>query len=147
MVGKRPWQENVPITPLGSGRDKLKAAIGKIVPRKNGDTGLYDTALAAYRTVRDSWQPGRVNSVVLFTDGRNDNADGITRSQLVASLAKLRDPRRPVRMVIVGIGNEVDRAELKVIADASGSGGVFIAEDPTKMGEILLQAIATRTGA
>jgi hypothetical protein len=147
MAGKQAWQENVPITPLGSGRDKLQAAIGKIVPRRNGDTGLYDTALAAYRTVRDSWQSGRVNSVVLFTDGKNDNADGITRSQLVAELTKLRDPKRPVRMVIIGIGNEVDRAELKVIADASGSGGVFIAEDPTKMGEIFLQAVATRTGA
>jgi len=27
------------------------------------------------------------------------------------------------------------------------SGGVFIAEDPTNMGEILLQVITTRTGA
>jgi hypothetical protein len=30
--------------------------------------------------------------------------------------------------------------ELKEIADASGSGGVFIAEDPSKMGEFFLQA-------
>jgi hypothetical protein len=147
MVGKRPWKENVPITPLSSGREKLTAAISEIVPRKNGDTGLYDTALAAYRTVRDSWQSGRVNSVVLFTDGKNDNDQGITRAQLVAGLTKLRDPKRPVRVVIIGIGNEVDRAELKTIADASGDGGVFIAEDPSTMGEIFLQAIATRTGA
>jgi hypothetical protein len=97
--------------------------------------------------VRDSWQSGRVNSVVLFTDGKNDNDAGLTLKQLVASLTKLRDPNRPVRVVIIGIGTEVDRAELKQIADASGDGGVFIAEDPTRMGEIFLQAIATRTGA
>lgn len=146
MVGKRPWQENVPIVPLSTGRDRLTAAISKITPRRNGDTGLYDTTVAAYRAVRDSWEPGRVNSVVLFTDGVNDNAGGLTRPQMVAALTKLRDPKRPVRVVMIGIGNEVDRSELKAIADASGDGGVFIAEDPTKMGEIFLQAIATRTG-
>ena len=49
-------------------------------------------------------------------------------------------------MVIIGIGNEVDRAELKAITDATG-GGVFITEDPAKIGDIFLQAISSRTGA
>jgi hypothetical protein len=66
---------------------------------------------------------------------------------LVAGLRKLRDPKRPVRMVIIGIGNEVDRAELQAIAAATSSGGVFIAEDPAKISEIFLEAIATRSGA
>ena len=79
------------------------------MPRRDGDTGLSDTALAAYRTVRDL--------------------------------------KRPVRVVLIGIGDEVDRGELKEIADTSGYGGVFIAEDPTTMSEIFLQAVATRTGA
>jgi Ca-activated chloride channel homolog len=147
LVGKQAWKELVPITPLTSGRSRLQAAIGQIIPKKNGDTGLYDTALAAYREVQSTWQGGRVNSVILFTDGRNDNKDGITRAQLVTALRKLRDPKRPVRMVIVGIGNEVDRTELQAIASATSSGGVFIAEDPAKISEIFLQAIATRSGA
>jgi hypothetical protein len=147
MVGTRPWVQKVPILPLSSGRAQLQAAIPQIIPKKNGDTGLYDTALAAYREVQSTWQAGRVNSVLLFTDGQNDNKDGITRDQLVTSLRKLRDPKRPVRMVIIGIGNEVDRNELQAIVGATSSGGVFIAEDPAKIGEIFLEAIATRTGA
>jgi Ca-activated chloride channel family protein len=147
LVGKQAWRELVPITPLTSGRTQLQAAIGQIIPKKNGDTGLYDTALAAYREVQSTWQAGRVNSVLLFTDGKNDNKDGITRDQLVTSLRKLRDPKRPVRMVIIGIGNEVDRNELQAIVGATSSGGVFIAEDPAKISEIFLEAIATRTGA
>jgi len=147
MVGKQPWKELVPITPLTSGRTRLQAAIGQIVPKKDGDTGLYDTALAAYKEVQNTWQAGRVNSVILFTDGQNDNKEGITRAQLVAGLRKLRDPKRPVRMVIIGIGPEVDRSELQAIADASSSGGVFIAQDPAKIAEIFLEAIATRSGA
>jgi hypothetical protein len=147
MVGSRPWRENVPIIPLSSGRERLQAAIGAIVPKRGGDTGLYDTALAAYRTVRDSWQPGRVNSVVLFTDGRNDNPGGIDRPTLLRELKNLQDPKRPVRMVIIGIGDEVDRGELEAIANATASGGAFIAEDPARIGDIFLQAIASRSGA
>jgi len=147
MDGKKPYRELVPITPLASGRTRLQAAIAQIVPKKNGGTGLYDTALAAYQEVRDTWQGGRVNSVLLFTDGKNENKDGITRAQLVAALRKLRDPKRPVRMVIIGIGDEVDRDELQAITAATSSGGVFIAPDPARITDIFLEAIATRTGA
>ncbi|HEV8175106.1 MAG TPA: VWA domain-containing protein [Actinoplanes sp.] len=147
LVGKRAWREVVPITPLSSGRTRLQATIGQITPKKNGDTGLYDTALAAYKTVQDSWEPGRVNSVILFTDGKNENKDGISREYLLSQLKKLQDPKRPVRMVIIGIGNEVDRNELEAITNATSAGGVFIAPDPAKIADIFLQAIAQRTGA
>lgn len=147
MVGTRPWREVAPISPLSAARSRLAAAAAQMVPKKNGNTGLYDTALAAYKNVQQGWQAGRVNSVILFTDGKNDNPGGISRGTLVSDLKKLRDPKRPVRMVIIGIGNDVDRAELEAIADATDAGGVFIAPDPAKIGEIFLEAIATRSGA
>ena len=148
LVGSQAWQPKVPISPLSSARTKLNDALNDMKPKKDGDTGLFDTALAAYKTVQTGWQAGRVNSVILFTDGVNENEGGLTEDQLVAALKKTRDPQKPVRMVIIGIGTEVDRNELKTIADASGSSsGVFVAEDPAKINEIFLQAIATRTGA
>lgn len=146
LVGKRPWKELVPISPLTSSRSKLQAAISQIKPVKNGGTGLYDTALAAYENVQKSWQPGVVNTVILFTDGQDSN-EGITRASLVAKLKKLNDPERPIRMIIVGIGNEVDRNELEAITNATSSGGVFIAPDPAKISDIFLEAIASRSGA
>jgi Ca-activated chloride channel family protein len=147
LVGKQPWKEIEPITPLTSGRGALAASIQQIRPKVGGQTGLYDTALAAYKNVQDSWQPGRVNSVLLFTDGANKNPDGISRSTLVAELKKAADPKRPVRMVFIGIGNEVDRGELEAIAKATSSGGVFIAPDPAKIADIFLEAISSRSGA
>ncbi|GAA2478512.1 VWA domain-containing protein [Winogradskya humida] len=147
LRGKQPWRELVPITPLSSGRDRLTAAIDKIRPKENGDTGLYDTALAAYQNVQKSWEPGVVNSVILFTDGVNRNPGGLTRTALLDRLTRLRDPKRPVRMVIIGIGTDVDRGELTAIAKATSSGGVYLAEDPAKIGQIFLQAIGTRSGA
>ncbi|MEV8509380.1 substrate-binding domain-containing protein [Actinoplanes sp. NPDC051475] len=147
MEGKKPYKEIVPITPLTSGRAKLQGSIGAIRPKDGGDTGLYDTALAAYRSVQDSWQPGMVNSVLLFTDGKNDNPDGISRATLISELKKLADPKRPVRMVVIGIGDEVDANELEAITNATSAGGVFIAPDPAKISDIFLEAISSRSGA
>lgn len=144
MVGKRPWKQIVPISPLTSARTKVQESIEQIQPKPQGGTGLYDTALAAYKNVQDSWQAGRVNSVLLFTDGQNENKDGIDQKTLVNGLKKLADPKRPVRMVIIGIGPGVDRNELETITDATGSGGVFIAQDPAKIGDIFLEAISSR---
>ncbi|MEU4218762.1 VWA domain-containing protein [Actinoplanes sp. NPDC026623] len=147
MVGKRPWKEKVPISPLTAARTELSKSIAEMEPKRKGDTGLYDTALAAYENVQKSWQPGRVNSVLLFTDGVNENPGGLTRAELLTKLKKLRDPNREVRLVIIGIGTGVDRNELTAITKATGSGAVYIAEDPAKIGEIFLQAIASRSGA
>jgi len=147
LQGKQAWKELVPISPLTSARTQLQASITKIVPKDGGGTGLYDTALAAYKNVQSSWVPGPVNSVILFTDGENQNKDGISRTSLLAQLKKLSDPKRPVRMIIIGIGTEVNRSELESITNATGSGGVFIAPDPAKIGDIFLQAISSRSGA
>jgi hypothetical protein len=147
LKGSRDWDEIVPISPLASRRAELAASIDRIVPKRNGATGLYDTALAAYKNVQDTWQGGRVNSVLLFTDGQNVDDQGLTQQQLTAELKKTTDPKRPVRMIIIGIGPEVDPKELKVITDATGGGGVFTTSDPAKIGEIFLEAISSRSGA
>ncbi|MCY1138340.1 substrate-binding domain-containing protein [Actinoplanes sp. Pm04-4] len=147
MVGTRPWKENVPISSVATHLPELQAGIGRIVPKDGGDTGLFDTALAAYAAVKKGWKPGVSNSVVIYTDGKNDNPGGLTIDELVAKMTKLRDPAKPVRMIIIGMGTAIDRDELEAIAKASGSGGVFVATDPAKIGEIFLEAIASRRGA
>ncbi|MEV6598326.1 VWA domain-containing protein [Actinoplanes sp. NPDC051346] len=147
MDGDKPYKEIVPITPLTSGRAKLQASVSSITPKDGGNTGLYDTALAAYKSVQQGWVPGRVNTVLLFTDGKNENADGISRATLISELKKLNDPTKPVRMVIVGIGTGVDAGELEAITAATSAGGVFIAPDPAKISDIFLEAISSRSGA
>jgi len=39
--------------------------------RVRGDTALCSTALAAFAHVRDTYDPSKVNTVVLMTDGRS----------------------------------------------------------------------------
>ncbi|MFC7545775.1 VWA domain-containing protein [Plantactinospora sp. GCM10030261] len=143
LVGPQEWRELVPIGPLSTDRTRLQAALRTVVPKENGDTGLFDTMLAAYKNVRDGWEPGRVNSIVLFTDGRNENDEGISQQRMLADLKKLADPDRPVQVVIIGIGQDVNQEELRSIVKVTG-GGVFVTEDPARIPDIFLQAIALR---
>ncbi len=144
LVGKQDYRQLVPIGPLSSQRGRLESAIAGIVPKVNGATGLYDTVLAAYLTVQEGWEASRVNSVVILTDGKNEDNDGITQAKLLSELKRRADPERPVQVIIIGIGGDVSRAELESITKATG-GGVFVTEDPAKIGDIFLQAIALRS--
>ncbi|QOC90616.1 substrate-binding domain-containing protein [Micromonospora craniellae] len=142
LVGTRDHREVVPIGPLSRQRSTLERGLDTVAS-SSGDTGLYDTLLAAYKDVQRNWEPGKVNSIVLFTDGKNEDADGISQRQLIAELERIKDPEQPIQVIIVGIGTEVSKSELDTIAGAAG-GGAFIAADPTKISDIFLRAIALR---
>ncbi|WP_088997436.1 substrate-binding domain-containing protein [Micromonospora echinaurantiaca] len=142
LDNSRDYRQLVPIGRLSSRRGQLEQALGGI-RSSSGDTGLYDTMLAAYKEVQEGWEPGRVNSIVLFTDGKNEDANGISQQKLLSELNKIKDPERPIQVVIIGIGDKVSKAELESITRVTG-GGAFVTEDPTKIGEIFLRAIALR---
>jgi hypothetical protein len=144
LVGKQDYREQVAIGPLTNQRDKLEGAIRALRPKQNGATGLYDTMLAAYKKVQEDWDPGRINSVLMLTDGENQDNDGITLAQLLTELKKIKDPKRPIQVVILGIGPSVGPEALKQITNTAG-GGVFITEDPAKIGDIFLKAVSLRT--
>jgi hypothetical protein len=144
LKGNIPYRQLVPISPLSTQRTALNTALSQVAPT-SGDTGLYDTVLAAYKAVQTNWDPGKVNSIVLMTDGQNDNPGGLTLDQLTSQLQKIADPQRKVQLIAIGIG-EASQAELTKITQVTG-GGVFIASDPSKIGQIFLQAIALRPGS
>lgn len=145
MDGAKPYKELVPIGPVASQREQLIAALGTVAANPHGDTGLYDTVLAAYQAVQADWDGGKVNSVVLMTDGINDYPAGITLDQLLAQLKKIIDPKRRVQVIILGIGTDIAKPQMQMITQLTG-GGVFIATDPANIGKIFLQALALRPG-
>ncbi|NUT31440.1 MAG: solute-binding protein [Hamadaea sp.] len=144
LDGAKDHRQLVPIGPLSAQRSAMLSKLGAIQPKQQGDTGLYDTLLAAYQTVQHDWDPGRVNSVVLMTDGDNDDDNGISHADLIAKLKQIADPKRPIQVIVIGIGASVNATPLQQITKTTG-GGVFVAKDPAKIGEIFLQAISLRT--
>ncbi len=146
LNGSKPYRQLVPIGRLAGNRSAMTQALGTVKPIPNGQTGLYDTVLAAYQAVQKGWDPSRVNSVVIMTDGQNQNPGGLTLDQLLGKIKAIKDPNKPVEVIAIGIGNEVDKAELEKITAATG-GGAFVTADPAQIGEIFLKAIALRPGA
>ncbi|WP_018682624.1 substrate-binding and VWA domain-containing protein [Actinokineospora enzanensis] len=142
LDGKKDYKELLPVLPVA---DQLKAgALDKlhgVKAIKGGATGLYDSVLAAYQSARTNWEPGRINLVVVMTDGKNEDKEGISRAQLLAELAKLQDPDRPLQLIGIGIGPDVDLGELQEITKPTG-GQAFTTPDPTKIGDIFYKALS-----
>lgn len=145
----RDWRQLEPIRPLSekvrgrTQRQVLDERFAALVDGVGGDTGLHDSLLAAYREVKKTFDPDYVNSVVLLTDGINDDPSGLTQPQLLAALEKERDPTRPIRVILVGMGPEADAAALATIARAAG-GASFVARDPQDITTVFVQALLSR---
>jgi Ca-activated chloride channel family protein len=147
LVGKRDWVESVPIGPTNARlpdgkirRQVLAEALNRL-QATNGDTGLYDTTLAAFRALQRSYAPQRINIVVLLTDGINDDpSGGIDRAELLRRLKAEQDKERPVRIITIAYGANADAASLKMISDATG-GLAFVSRDPRDILRVFTDAI------
>jgi hypothetical protein len=141
MDGDRDYQVLVPPGPLSQQRARIYGALGAVRAKPSGDTGLYDTTLAAFQEARRNWMPGRINIILVATDGRNDDAQSINRAQLLAELGKLVDPRRPLPILFIGMGPGVDAAELNDIARVT-DGRVYLAQQPGDIRSIFFSALS-----
>jgi hypothetical protein len=141
MDGDRDYQVLVPPGPLSQQRSRIFNVLGSIRAKPDGDTGLYDTTLAAYQEARRNWVPGRINLILVATDGRNDDAQSITRAQLLAELTKLVDPRRPLPILFFAMGPGVDLGELNEIAKVV-DGRVYNAAQPSDIRPIFFSALS-----
>ncbi|MEU6065101.1 substrate-binding and VWA domain-containing protein [Streptomyces sp. NPDC047082] len=124
----------------GTQRDRLSAAFGGLEPVPGGATGLYDTTLAAYRAATSSYVKGKFNALVVLTDGVNQDPGSISRAKLVSELQKLRNPERPVPLIVIAVGPEASRKEAQEIARATGGSGHEVS-DPAQIHSVILQAI------
>ncbi|MGY1735290.1 VWA domain-containing protein [Geodermatophilus sp. SYSU D00684] len=150
LQGEQDWVELAPIRTLdeevdgGTQRDALDEQLdtlpGRLTP---GGTGLFDTALAAVRAARDQYDPNAVSSVVLVTDGTNEDSSGIALDQLVQTLQDEADPQRPVKVIGVALGPDADVAALEQIAQATG-GAAYSAVDPNDLQGVLFDALRQR---
>jgi Bacterial extracellular solute-binding protein/von Willebrand factor type A domain len=145
------WTELVPTRELDAdveGRpqrevldDQLDSIPGRLTP---GGTGLHDTTLAAVRAARDDYDPTAVNSVLVLTDGTNeDDASGLELDALLETLQTEANPQRPIKVIGVALGPDADLAALESIAEVT-AGAAYSAVDPADLQTVLFDALRQR---
>ncbi|MCY4725306.1 VWA domain-containing protein [Nocardioides sp. STR2] len=143
------WRELEPIRRLDDlrfGRTQryaLRERAAELPSLTDGGTGLYDTALAAYRTALKNYRPHYSNAVVLMTDGQNEDPGSISLEQLLQRLKDLRDPDRPVRLVGIAISGDADLGALRQMARVTG-GEAYLAAEPTDILGVFARAVLSR---
>ena len=145
------WTELVPTQELDADaggrpqRDVLDSQLDTIPDRLTpGGTGLYDTTLAAVRAARDNYDPTAVNSVLVLTDGTNeDDESSLQLDALLQTLRSEANPERPVKVIGVALGPDADLAALRQIADAT-AGAAYSAVDPADLQTVLFDALRQR---
>src|SRR5262249_53962388 len=71
-------------------------------------------------TLRDDYDPTKVNAVVLITDGKNEKNGGLDLNGLLQMLQAQADPSKPVEVIGIGLGPDADMNALQQIATATG---------------------------
>ena len=93
------------------------------------------------------YEDGQISTVLLVTDGRNDDPKGgLSLSELKKKLRDAVDPKRPVDISTLAIGEDVNTKELSDIAKITGSGGtVYTAKTPQDVSAVLAASLQNRS--
>lgn len=128
--------------PLGTQEGQLKSAVDDLLNSKTGGTPLYDSVGIAYDYMQDHAEAGRINAIVVLTDG----ADEGSISSLESLLIKINSTKSEagsdsqVRIFPIAYGEGANKEILAQIAKASG-GQMFDATDATKIDTVFASVI------
>ena len=131
----------VPIGRIGDNRGQIDAAIQSLEPQHG--TPLYTVAQASYDALRQSFDPTRINAVVLLTDGKNEDDRNPDVNNLLTRLRNSNEGEstRPVRIFTIGYGKDADLGVLRRIAEATNA-AAYDASDPTSINQVFTAVIS-----
>jgi Ca-activated chloride channel family protein len=135
------YLELVPIAPIGVQRETIAAKINDLVPTQG--TPLYTVTKAADDTLVQSFDAGRINAVLLLTDGKNEDPNNDDLDALLRTLRSRNEGQvaNPVRVFPIAYGQDADLPTLKRIAEATNA-TVYDAADPTSIGKVFLAVVS-----
>ncbi|SEL05793.1 von Willebrand factor type A domain-containing protein [Rhodococcus maanshanensis] len=123
LDGTKPYRIAVPTGPLtdtvgtGTRRQAIDTALDALTPATA--TSTYAAVEAAYADAVQGFGADRPNSVLLITDGPNDDTS-ITARQLLASIRAATVDGKPVRIDVITIGENSDADTLRALAEQTG---------------------------
>ena len=131
----------VPFGPIGAQREQIASKIRSLVPTQG--TPLYTVARASFEDLRESYDPAKINAVVLLTDGRNEDPRNRDLETLLTDLRAGSEGQssRPVRVFPIAYGQDADLAVLKRIAEATNA-AAYDASNPATITQVFTAVIS-----
>jgi hypothetical protein len=141
LDGSKDYKQAVPIGELNEAqRARINTAVGGVQPVPTNTCALFESLLDAYKVMKEGYDHKLSNTIVVFTDGRSDKPNGLDLRQVQRELEKLTDVTKPVRVVLLGVGPDVDMSQLDALAQTTG-GAAFEVKDPAEIDTIFLKAL------
>ncbi|GII81579.1 hypothetical protein Sru01_65610 [Sphaerisporangium rufum] len=135
-------REVVRLGPVVENGPAVQAALRDLPARPDGGRSLYDTLLAAIRSVARDNVRERPGSIVLFTAGKDDGK-GISLTALLEALRRESSGDRPVPITLIGYGDRVDAKALRRIAEAT-KGAAMMAHTFDQARQVFFEVLAGR---
>jgi Mg-chelatase subunit ChlD len=152
LDGERDHVEAAPLRPLEeevgdvTHKEVLLGVTEELgVDTLQGDTGLHDSLWAAYSAMQEEDVDDAISSVLMLTDGINDDSTGgLSEDEVVERLEQAREEGdRQVTVVLIGVGPDVDADALERLATAAG-GESLVITDPRELPQVFVDVVARR---
>ncbi|MFD3507903.1 VWA domain-containing protein [Nocardia sp. NPDC058666] len=119
LVGTDPYKVQVATGLLTDAqRNAVGSAVTSVQPSQVTADQAYPTLLAAYRAAVAGYSPGRTNSILLITDGPDDDST-LTGTALVNEITAATNSAKPIRIDIIVVGGQGTQT-LQALAEQTG---------------------------
>lgn len=123
-----------PVADIATNRSALISAVSALQPIDY--TPLYAAVDTYAKQMAAAYDPNRITTIVLLSDGADETAvPTITKQQLLSDLDSMHH-HSPVLVFTLAYGTDADTDTLQSISSASGA-HYYDATDPTKIGAVL----------
>ncbi|WP_438352196.1 substrate-binding and vWA domain-containing protein [Microbacterium sp. CJ88] len=130
------------VAPLAADLESINTSLADLRYATRQGTPMYDAIAAAYDAMSARAQPGRINAIVVLSDGK-DTDSTLSLDSLIAKIgtsSREGGKAAPVRIFPIAYGEGADISALQRIAEATG-GQWFDASDPAKIDLVFASVI------
>jgi hypothetical protein len=148
LSGTLPYKQIVPMGPLPGpfGLVTRRQAIQRLAATSRtvrAPAALYGTLLAAYRQMVATYQPQRVNDIIVLTAGVENDPSDISAATLLSQLRAMVNPSHPVEILMVVFGMPKDLGDLQRIAKVT-NGRVWPITSAAQIPQVFYRAFGRR---
>ncbi|WP_433602799.1 VWA domain-containing protein [Nocardia sp. CA-135953] len=143
LDGTTPYKIQTPTAPLNNQqRTALDTALEAVKPTESRTDQAYPSLIAAYKSAVRGYTPGLTNSVLLITDGPDDDST-TTGAKLLTELTPAADPAHPVRIDVIVIGGNSTETLQTAAQRTGGTYTRLSTSDNVSFGTAVMHALTT----